>query len=238
MFKSVIIFACLLAATARAAPTDEPDCSKLDEVLDEFGGAQGITTLNPRFKLVTNREEFDKRCVEMADAIKTLRKYNKKCFSGTTQQVFSAILRTRNDMNEANCKGTEQQVQLIIDAVRCVRESALEQVQAAEKKSILLSQVLYDMNIPDDKLRLRRSCCSVLEGKEVFLGAAKDKCSKYGKIYEEYVDSYSKEAMGIVCPPAEKLECSKLEPLKIEGVENKSKFFLSPMLKLIKTLDH
>lgn len=203
-----------------------------------MGGAQGYTVLNEKYKLATTADELASRCTEMAEAIKTLRKYNKECYSSLTQQVFSAILRTRSQMNQARCVAGTPEAAEAIAGTKCIKENALAQVQEAEKKTILASEVLFDSNIADDKLRTRRSCCAVLQGKKLFIEATKDKCSKYEKLYTEYVDSYTSEAMGLICPEADKLECDKLEPLKLEGVQPKFKFFLNPMLKLVKTLDH
>lgn len=203
-----------------------------------MGGAQGYSTLQEKYKLSTTADEFAARCAEMSEAIKTLRKYNKECYSSLTQQVFSAILRTRSQMNQARCVAGTPEAAEAIAGTKCIKENAMAQVQEAERKTILASQVLFEANIPDDKLRTRRACCSVIEGKKLFLEATKEKCSKYEKLYSEYVDSYTSEAMGLICPDADKLECDKLEPLKLEGVQTKSKFFLNPMLKLVKTLDH
>lgn len=215
------------------------DCSKLDEVLDDLGGAQGLTTLNDKYKLQTTSDEQVKRCQEMNDAIKTLRKYNKECYSALTQQVLSAILRTRSQMNDVRCKEpSTTEFKEALEAAKCIAEQSIEKVQEAEKKTILSLQVILDSNIPDEKLRVRRSCCAVLDAKKFFLAGTKDKCSAHEKIYAEYVDSYTSEAMGLICPEADKLECDKLEVIKTEGVEPKSKFFLNPMVKLVKTLDH
>lgn len=226
----------LALASVEAAPADKLDCSKIDEVLDDLGGAQGITTLNDKYKLATNAEEFTKRCQEMADAVKMLKKYNKECYSSLTQQVFSAIMRTRSQMNEARCAAGSDSFKEAVESTKCIQENALEAVKDAEKKTILASQVIFDANISDEKLRLRRSCCAVLDSKTFFMDAVKTKCSKYEKVYSDYVDSYTSESMSLICP--EKLDCKELEPLKLEGVEVKSKFFLTPMLKLVKSLDH
>lgn len=223
---------------ALAAP-EKVDCSKMDEVLDDLGGAQGLTSLNDKYKLATSADEMKKRCGEMEEAIKQLKKYNSACYSSLTQQVFSAILRTRSAMNEARCKDTEsKEFKEVVEASKCANDNALESIREAERKTILSSQVLYDANIPDEKLRLKRACCAVLGSKTLFMDAIKAKCSKYETIYAEYVDSYTSEAMSLICPAEDKLECNKLEPLKLEGVATKSKFFLLPMLKLVKTLDH
>lgn len=241
MRGSVLVALALVAVAqcARAAPSDaKVDCSKLDEVLDELGGAQGITSLNDKYKIATNAEEFTKRCTEMQDAIKTLRKYNKECVTSLTQQVLSAILRTRSQMNELSCKPDSAEFKEAVAGSKCIQENSLEAVKAAERKTILGSQVLYDADIKDEKERVRRACCAVLDSKTFFLEATKDKCSKHSKLYSDYVESYTSEAMGLICPDADKLECNKLSALKTEGVALKSKFFLSPMIKLVKTLDH
>lgn len=174
----------------------------------------------------------------MSQAIKTLRRYNKDCYSSLTQQVFSAILGSRAKMNEQYCKPDSEESKKAIEANKCISEEALSATQEAEKKTILASQVLLDKNIPDDKLRMRASCCGVIASKSYFIEATKAKCAKHEKVYTDYVDSYTSEAMGLICPEADKLECDKLEPLKLEGVQTKTKFFLGPMLKLVKSLDH
>lgn len=227
---------CLCRPTVLAAPSDKLDCSKIEEVLDDLGAAQGISVLNDKYKLATNQEELAKRCAEMSEAIKQLKKYNKECYSSLTQQVMSAILRTRSQMNEDACK-PERQADAFA-ATKCIAENAYEKVKAAERSIVLTSQVVLDSNIADEKLRLRRSCCAVQVGKTLFLDAIKEKCSAHEKMYTDYVDSYTSEAMGLICPEPEKLECDKLEALKIEGVQPKSTFFLNPLLKLVKSLDH
>lgn len=194
--------------------------------------------MNEKYKLATTADELAARCVEMAEAIKVLRKYNKECYSSLTQQVFSAILRTRSQMNTGRCAPGTPEAAEAIAGTKCIKENALESVKEAERKTVLTTQVLFDANIADDKFRMRRACCNVLANKVLFLDATKEKCGKYEKLYAEYVDSYTSEAMGLICPEADKLECDKLEPLKIDGVTPKYKFFINPMLKLVKTLDH
>lgn len=227
-----------MALIALAAPSDKVDCSKAAELLDELGGAQGMSTMYDKYKLATNEQEQLKRCEEMSDAIKTLRKYNKECYSSLTQQVFSAILRTRSQMNEAHCKPGSPEIKETYEASKCVQENSFDALKDTEKKVILLSQVIFDANIPDDKLRTRRACCAVISSKDAFMGAIKEKCAKHEKIYSDYVDSYTSEAMGLICPEADKLECNKLEAIKTDGVEPKTRSFLVPMLRLVKTLDH
>jgi hypothetical protein len=226
-------------ATVPAAPTDKVDCSKIDEVLDDLGGAQGLTSLNDKYKIPMSADEQAKRCAEMTDAIKTLRKYNNQCYTALTQQVLSAILRTRSEFNDKYCKDqTSDAFKQGLDAGKCAAEQALDKVKEAEKKIIVSFQTLHEANISDDKVRVRRACCAVPEAKKHFLAATKDKCSAHEKLYSEYVDSYTEEAMGLICPSSDKLECDKLEAIKTDGVEPKTKFFLTPMVKLIKTLDH
>lgn len=203
-----------------------------------MGAAQGFSALSEKYKLATNKEDFQKRCEEMSQAIKMLRKYNKDCFSSLTQQVFSAILSSRAKMNELYCKPNSEESKKAIEGNKCISEEALKPVQDAETKTIISSQVLLDKNIPDDKLRMRAACCGVATSKNYFMEATKSKCAKHEAVYSDYVDSYTSEAMGLICPELEKLECDKLEPLKLEGVQPRNKFFLNPMLKLIKSLDH
>ena len=224
--------------TVQAAPSDKVDCSKVDEVLDDLGSVQGMTTLNDKYKLSKTPEDLQKRCTEANEAIKTLRKYNKECFSSLTQQVLSAILRTRAQFNELYCKDSAPEYKAGLEAAKCIAENAFANVNAAEKGVILKFQAIVDANIPDDKMRTRRACCSVLETKKLFLEAIKEKCSTSEKVYSDYVDSYTSEAMGLICVEPEKLDCKSLEPLKTEGVESKSKFFLGPIVKVVKTLDH
>ena len=215
------------------------DCTKVDEVLDDLGAAQGLSTLNDKYKLPTTSEEQVKRCQEMSEALKTLRKYNKECFSSLTQQVLSAILRTRGQSNEAHCKDSSSaEFKEALEASQCVSSNALESVREAEKAIVLSLQVLHEANIPDDKLRVRLACCAVLDAKKIFINATKDKCSKYEKAYGDYVDSFTSESMGLICPETDKLECSKLEPIKSAGATPKTRFFLVPMVKLVKTIDH
>lgn len=220
--------------TVRSAP-EKLDCANMDEPMDDLGSAQGLTTLNDKYKLATTKDEFQKRCTEMGEAIKMLKKYNRDCFSSLTQQVFKAILNSRQELNEKYCK--PEHFDEALKASKCIVDNSLAQVQEAERKTILGSQVLVDANIADNKLRTRRACCAVLGSKNHFLNATKDKCSAYQSIYSDYVDSYTNEAFGLACPEQAKLECEKLEAIKTDGVEPKSKFFLNPMLKLVKTLD-
>lgn len=222
-----------------AAPSDTPvDCSKLDEIIDDKGSAQSMTTLNDKYKLTTNLDDYMKKCKEIDESIKLLKEYNSKCHTSLTKQVFSAILRTRAELQTRRCAKDSQETKEASDAIACIQENAFDRVKEAEKKSILLSQVLHDANIADEKLRLRSACCGVIASKDIFMEATKEKCSKYEKAYEDYVNSYMSEAMGLICPKAEELDCGKLEKLKIDGVELKSKFFLTPMLKVVKTLDN
>lgn len=210
----------------------------MEEVLDDLGGAQGITASNDKYKMITKIEDMPKRCADMAAAIKTLRRYNSECYSGLTQQVFSAILRTRDAMNKANCEPNSEPMKLVVEAMKCIQDEALESVRDAEKKTILASQVLHEANIEDAKMRMRRSCCAVVQSRNYFIDATKAKCGKFEKVYTSYVDSYTEEAFGLICESPEKLKCSELEQLKLDGVAPKSTFFLNPMLKLVKSLDH
>lgn len=204
--------------------------------MDDLGSKQGLTTLNDKYKLATTKEDFDKRCVEMTDAITTLKRYKRDCYSSLTQQVFNALLGSRQELNDKYCKTDESTKALA--ASKCIVENALTKVQDAERKTILASQVLVDANIPDEKLRTRRACCAVLGSKKLFIEATKEKCPEYQGIYTDYVDSYTSAAFGLICEEPSKLKCEELESLKIDGVEPKSKFFLNPILKLVKTLDH
>lgn len=237
---AVLAFVCYtqMVLAAEVADKNLMDCSKLNEVIDDLGSAQGLTVLNDKYPLASTAGEFSKRCEEMSSAIKTLKKYNRDCFSSLTQQVFSAILRTRAAMNEIHCKADSAESKEALASMKCLKENALEGVKEAEKKTILFSQVVHDSNISDEKLRLRYACCGVISGKQSFMGALNEKCSKYQKIYSDYVDSYTSEAMSLICPDAAKLDCAKLDPPKIENVTPASKFFLTPMLKLVKSLDH
>lgn len=240
--KSALIVLCLVGALSQAvhgAPADKVDCTKVDEVFDDLGGAQGMTSLNDKYKIPTNADDQLKRCAEMTDALKTLRKYNKECYTSLTQQVLSAMLRTRTEFNDLRCKDkTSTDFTEGVEAAKCAAEQALDGVKMAEKKIIVSFQTLHEASISDDKLRVRRACCSVIDAKKFFLAATKEKCAKHEKVYAAYVDSYTEEAMGLICPSSDKLECDKLEAIKTDGVEPKTKFFLTPMVKLVKTLDH
>lgn len=195
--------------------------------------------LNDKYKVQTTADEQTKRCTEMNDAVKTLRKYNKECYSALTQQVLSAILRTRQEFNDLRCKDpNSEEFKTALEAAKCVATEASDKTREAETKTIMAFQMLTDTTISDEKLRVRRTCCSVIDSKKFFLEATKEKCAKHEKVYADYVDSYTSEAMGLICPSADTLDCAKLEALKIDGVTPKTKFFLTPMVKLIKTLDH
>lgn len=220
-----------------AAP-EKVDCSKVEEVLDDLGAAQGFSTLNDKYKLATTADELTARCKEMTEAIKTLRKYNKDCYTSLTQQVMSATLRTRSQMNEKYCAPDSAEFKEAVEASKCIVDNALDKVKEAEKQSIVVPQAVFDANISDNKLRTRRSCCSVLAIEKLFLEATKDKCSKHEKLYTDYVKSYTSDSMGLICPDQDKLDCGSLEALKTEGVAPKTKFFLNPTVKLVKTLDH
>lgn len=211
----------------------------MDEALDEFGLAQAITTMNGKEKTLTKDEDFSKKCGEMNDAIKTLRRYNKECNSALTQQVFSAILRTRSQMIEKYCsKPSSQESKDLVVAINCVANDAFDEVTAAEKKTVVTMEALFDKNIQDEKLRVRGACCNVLSSKNNFIDATKAKCDKHKKFYDEYYESYTSEAMGLICPEADKLDCDKLETIKTDGLKPKAKFFIAPSLHLVKTLDH
>lgn len=239
--KTILALAlvCVSVQLALAAPSDKIDCSKIDEVLDDLGGAQGLTLLNDKYPLATTLDLHTKRCGEMSEAIKTLRKYNKECYSSLTQQVFSAMLRTRNEFTDKRCKDpASDSYKQGFEALKCIATEAIEPTREAEKKIILGMQVLYDANIADEKLRIRRACCNVIDAKKIFVDASKSKCAKHEPVYGDYVDSYTQEAMGLICPATETLDCAKLEALKLDGVEPKYKSYLNPILKLVKTLDH
>lgn len=178
------------------------------------------------------------KCKEIDANIRTLKEYNSKCHTSLTKQVFSAILKTRTEMQSKRCAADAPETKEASDAVKCLKENAFDKTKNAERKTILNSQILLDMNETDDKLRLKRACCGVIESRADFMDATKEKCPQHEKLYAEYVDSYMAEAMGLICPDAKDLECGKLEPLKMDGVEPKTKFFLSPMLKIVKSLDH
>lgn len=192
--------------------------------------------MSDKYKLATTGDELAKRCTEMENAIKQLKRYNHFCFTSLTQQVFSAILRSRQAFNELQCKEPKSNEEAI-KAQKCLVDNAMSQVQEAERKMIVNSQVILDSNIADNKLRMRRTCCSVIQGKKLFMDATKEKCSAHEKLYSDYVDSYTSEAFSLTCEAPEKLECDKLEALKVEGVQGRYKFFLNPVLMLAKTLD-
>lgn len=194
--------------------------------------------MNDKYKLATNDAEQTKKCAEQTEAIKTLKKYNKECYSSLTQQVFSAILRTRQEMAENYCKPGSKEFADAVQASKCIHDNALDQVKDAERQMVLQAQVIHDMNIPADDLRMRRACCAVINSKKLFLDATKSKCSAYEKAYNDYVDSYTSEAFSLICSAPEKLDCAKLDALKTDGVTPKHTFFLNPTLKLVKTLDH
>lgn len=224
--------------TVCAAPSaDKVDCSKIDEVLDEMGGAQGMTFMNDKYKLATSADELTARCTEGLAALKTLKRYNKECYTSLTQQVFSAILRTRVQFNEKRCVAGSESFTEAHEGGKCLVDNSSAAVKEAERQTIVGSQVLHEMNIPEKKNRLRRSCCAVLASRTNFLEAAKTKCAKYEKLYIDYVDSYTSEAMGLICDKPEELKCSELEPLKLAGVEPKYKFFMTPTLKVVQSLD-
>lgn len=238
MYFSLAALLCVALVGVQAAAPPKLDCTKMEEVLEDLGGAQGLTTLSDKYKLATNMDEFKKRCSEMDDAIKTLKRYNRECYSQLTQQVFAALLRTRANMNDQRCAPDTDLAKEAVEASKCIAEQAFEEAKDAERKTILASQLIDEANIPDDKMRMRRSCCAVLQSKSLFLEAVKPKCSKYEKVYSEYVDSYTSESMALICEDAEKLKCAELEPLKFAGAQVKSKFFLTPMMRLVKSLDH
>lgn len=238
-YIALLALMCVLVQAGHAAPSDKVDCSKAEEISDDLGGAQGMTANNDKYKIHTTAEEQKKRCTEMFDAIKTLRKYNKECNSALTQQVFSAVLRTRYQFNEPRCKDPESaDFKDSLEASKCAAENAIDAIRATEKKAVLQFQALYDSNIPDEKLRVRRTCCAVMEAKKGFVDSTIEKCPKHTKVYSDYVNSYTDEAMGLICPEESKLDCTGLEPIKTDGVVAKSQFFWTPLIKLVKTLDH
>lgn len=224
--------------TVHSAPSDKVDCSKVEAIIDDLGALQGMTTLNDKYKLATTPDEFAARCNEQKEAIKTLKLYNNECFTALTKQVVSTILRTRQQMIDEVCAKDSKQFSEAVVSTKCIADNAIPEVKDAERKMILGAQAIYDMNIADDTLRMRRACCAVLDAKNLFLNAAKAKCPAHEKMYSDYVDSYTSEAFGLICSSPDKLECAKLEPLKLDGISPKHNFFLNPTIKLVKTLDH
>lgn len=89
-----------------AAPADEVDCSKIEDIFEEQGLASATSFSSDKYSRFTTKEEADKRCPEMTDGVKTMRRYNSKCHSGLTQQVFSATFKTRQEYIDKICKDT------------------------------------------------------------------------------------------------------------------------------------
>lgn len=224
-------------STAHLAPADNVDCSKLDEVVDDQGAAQAWSYMNEKYPVPMNAEELTKACERSKEAIKVLRKYNKECYTALTQQVLSAVLRTRSQRIDSVCAADSAENKEELEAIKCTGEykDALNEI---EKNAIKNFQAIGDANIADEKLRIRRTCCVVHETGKKYINATKEKCSKYTKAYTDYYDSYTSEAMGLVCPEESKLECDKLEVLKTDGVTPKTKFYLVPLMKLVQTIDH
>lgn len=226
-----------------SAPLEKPDCSQFEKVLDDLGAAQAITVISDKHPLPKSLEETEKKCALSLESIRKLRMYNKECNKALTQQVFSAILRTRNQLVEDKCKDPKSaEFNAMFESIRCIHENATDAVKQAETKTVLMSQVLVEADVKDEQERIKRACCDVLASKKHFMAAIKDKCGKYEKVYSDYVDSYTSESLALICSDAEKMEkdgeCETLTPLKLDGVSLKYVSFLNPMLKIVKTLDH
>ena len=103
-----------------AAPADDVDCSKIEEVFEDQGAASGVTYTNNKYVRATTREALDKRCPEMYNAVKTIKRYNQKCHTGLTQQVFSSGLKSKLEYVDKFCKDTgSEYVTKALDAFKC-----------------------------------------------------------------------------------------------------------------------
>lgn len=174
--------------------------------------------------------------------MKKLKIYNTKCNKALTQQVFKSVIDTRIALVEESCVPNSEKFNAVLESVKCIKTKAIEEVKLAEAKMILESQALLELKNIDDKERVKRACCNVLDGKKRFMNAIKDKCNEHATQYSNYVDSYTSESLGLICPDAEKMEkdgeCAKLTAINTDSITRKYDSFLSPMMKVIKTLDH
>lgn len=228
---------CALLNVVELAPVDDVDCTKLDEVLDDLGASQARTMTNDKYKVEKSSEGLVKYCDRAKDAVKTLKKYNKQCISNLTQQVVSAILRTRTQNIESICKPDSAEFKEIVEANNCTVDNA-DLANGIELKFLRDLWALIDADFKDTKEFLHRTCCLINEQQTKLVGVAKEKCPQYVKSFTEYVESYSSEAMGLVCPEAKSLECNKYEPLKTdESAKLKSSFYLLPIVKAVNKLD-
>lgn len=234
---TIVVLSSIFVGSIQMAPTESVDCSKLDEVVDDLSAAQAWSFANDKYKIPTSAEGFAKSCLQSSDALKTLRKYNKQCNSALTQQVFSAVLRTRTKMMESVCKADTPENHAAVEASKCASKNG-QIFKEIETKLIADLYAVLESTISDDKERLYRACCLVNGSERKFLDVGKEKCREQQKVFADYMDSYTAEAMALVCPQGKELDCDKYAPLKSDPSTKRSLFYLLPLMKLVKSLDH
>ncbi|KAG9510442.1 Deubiquitinase OTUD6B, partial [Fragariocoptes setiger] len=233
LYTTVIAILGMVSLAHSAATVADVDCSKLEHAFDDLGAAQGWSFMNKEHLPAREAGEFKAKCKSSDEAIKTLKLYNVKCHKSLTKQVIKAILDTRDAMMQEYCND-DAKSKAALASINCLYDKALEKVKAAESRAIVSPQVLFDSKIDDEKERLKRACCDVLENKQHFLNATNDGCSEHKSIYEAYIDSYTSSSMSLICPEnlLKGQECGSLKPLATEGVKPKYSFFLNPLIKI------
>lgn len=234
-FATITIVAVAFVGLVHLAPSDNVDCSKLDQVLDEQLLAQSITFRKDKFEFITSPETMLKYCNRANEAIKTLRRYNRECHKNLTQQIVGSMLKTRGQYVERVCKPDSDDFKKEVEGLTCAFNipTSLED----EQKVMRQMQAVVDANIEDDKLRARRTCCTILDCQKTSLSTYREKCPSTVESFASYLDSYTSESMSFVCQDGKNLECDKLEPLKVGSGEPKL-HYLTNVVNLIRTLDH
>lgn len=219
------------------ASVNDVDCTKYEQVLEESGPAQAWSFMSDKYKIPTNADEFSKSCEVAFDALKIMKKYNKECAANLTKQFMGAILNTRTKYLDSCCVRDSPDNKANIATSKCAHDHS-EPFKKLEEKYIRKLNGIYDANLADSKDRIRHTCCATEQIKKDFLAAAKENCPDHEKTIESYIDSYISEALSLVCPSKEKLDCDNLESLKIDqSAPLKSAFYLKPVKLILNTLD-
>ena len=99
-----------------------------------------------------------------------------------------------------------------------------------------------EMTFKDDNEKITRMCCMLEQQKQEVASIVRPKCEKAIPFMKEFLDSYLSESLGLVCPDLKQLiksdTCNKFSPIPIEGVKSKYLFFLAPMIKILRGLEH
>lgn len=117
-----------------------------------------------------------------------------------------------------------------------------DQLRAQEERVNVLTEVLGETQFKDDKEKVTRVCCSIVQQKEDLSNLVRNQCESSIPYLNDYVDSLLSDTMTMVCPAIDTLvkggDCAKLTPLPVEGVKAKYTFALAPMIKVVKLMEH